>query len=156
MGRARIPMEKREIEGTVRASNKKRAAGTPEVQIITIESCPGLSKNAMKHWPFFREMFSKFPVVAQTDMAAVQRLVETYAEVRLYMAVLEKEGHFVISSTRHGDNHRAHPAVGALQDADRRFRAYMTDFGMTPSARTKVKGEGNGNAPKDPLADFGI
>jgi hypothetical protein len=33
----------------------------------------------------------------------------------------------------------------------------MTDFGMTPSARARVKGTGSGNdTPQDPLADFGI
>lgn len=154
MVRKRVPMEIREIEGTARASTRKRAAGSPEIAVKTVLNVPGLSTEGKKHWPLFREMFKNWPVVAETDIVALQRMVECYAEVRIHMRTLEKEGWTLISSTRHGDNERAHPASGMLADADRRFRAYITDFGLTPTSRSRAKGDGNGNKTKDPLDDF--
>ena len=38
--------------------------------------------------------------------------------------------------------HRLHPAVGALQDADRRIKSWLIEFGQTPSARSRIKVEG--------------
>ncbi len=36
---------------------------------------------------------------------------------------------------------RVQPAYTALQDADRRFRAWLVEFGVTPAARSKVKAD---------------
>ena len=33
----------------------------------------------------------------------------------------------------------SHPAVAVMQDADRRIKAWVAEFGMTPSARSRVK-----------------
>lgn len=158
-GRKRVPEEVRAIEGTTRASHRRKTAAAAEsvgtVALKTVEECPGLTPEAKKFWPYFREMFKKLPVVAESDMASLQRMVETYAEIREYMAILKEEGKFYQTYTKSGDmNIKAHPALGAMQDADRRFRAYMTDFGMTPTARTRVGNPGEGNEQKDPLEDF--
>ncbi len=37
---------------------------------------------------------------------------------------------------------KANPAVAMLADADRRFKSYLVEFGLTPAARTKVKVDG--------------
>ena len=154
MARPRVPMEKRIVEGTDRASTRKRAEGTIKVPIKTITECPGLSAEARKHWPIFVKMFAALPVVAESDIAAVQQLVEAYAEVREHRLTLEKEGRFYKSATKEGEIIRAHPAIGALSDADKRLRMYLTQFGMTPSARSTIKGDQDGNTPQDPLQDF--
>ena len=47
---------------------------------------------------------------------------------------------------------RPHPAVAVRQDAWKRVVTLLRDFGMTPSARTRVSG---GDAPTDdPLEAF--
>lgn len=154
MPRKRVPMEQREIEGTVRAKHRKKAEGTPEVEIILVEECPGLSTDARKYWPLLRKVLQKLPVSAESDILAIQRMAECYAELRQHAETLKREGWHYTSETKTGTIIRAHPAAGLLSDADRRLRAYMTDFGLTPAARTKVKGEGNGDTPKDPLSEF--
>lgn len=155
MARARVPMEKRELEGTVRAKHRAKAAGTPEVVVLkTIEECPDLSVTGKKYWPFIKKCLNALPVTAESDLITVQRLVETYGEVRYCMETIKREGWFYESETKTGTIMRSHPAVGQMNEADRRLRAYLQDFGMTPAARTKVKGEEGGNDPKDPLAGF--
>lgn len=156
MARARVPMEKRQLEGTVRAKHKKKAEGTPTIPVVKIVECPDLSAKAKKHWPFIRKLLQALPVSTMADVGAVQRLTECYSEVRHYMEVLAVEDHFYESSTKQGIIIRAHPAVAALAEADRRLRAYLIDFGLTPASRTRVKAEGGDNGYKDPLSEFGI
>ena len=146
-------MEKRELEGTARASTRRRAEGGIVVDVKTITECPGLSVKAKKHWPFFRTMFAKLPVVAESDIATVQQLVECYSELQEYRAILLKEGRFYTSQTKEGEIVRAHPAVSAYSDADKRFRQYLNEFGMTPASRSKIKADQDGEK-KDPLSEF--
>jgi phage terminase small subunit len=35
--------------------------------------------------------------------------------------------------------HRSHPAVAAIQDADRRIKGWLIEFGETPSARSRLR-----------------
>lgn len=156
VGRKRIPIEKKEILGTVRARDRKKAEGTPKVPVVQVEECPGLSPKAKEYWPFIRQALQKLPVSTEADIVAIQRLAECYAEVRVLQETCRLEGRFYESATKEGVIVRAHPAVGALSEADRRLRAYLTDFGLTPASRTRVKGDGNGDTPKDPLIEFGI
>ena len=150
-----IPLEKRKAEGTMRTVHRRKEATAPKVEVKTLEEVPGLTAKAKKHWPFFKKMFAALPVAAESDIATVQRMLECYAEVRECQDVIIKEGRFYRAETKEGYIIRAHPAVSNLSEADRRLRAYLTDFGMTPAARTKVQGNDN-TPPQDPLKDFGL
>ena len=59
-------------------------------------------------------------------------------------SLLQTDGGFLI---------KANPAVAMLADADRRFKSYLVEFGLTPAARTKVKVDG-GEKEEDPLNQF--
>lgn len=52
---------------------------------------------------------------------------------------------------------RPRPAVAAFQDADRRLKGWLIEFGLTDASRGKVTGapEGEG-AADDPLARYGL
>lgn len=43
-----------------------------------------------------------------------------------------------VSATNSGVIMRSRPEVAVIADADRRLRAWLTEFGMTPSARSRV------------------
>ena len=155
MARPAKSIEQHKKEGTYRSRHKKKEEEMPKLPVVTIEECPGLSVEARKYWPTFREMLQKMTYIAEVDILSVQRLVETYAEIRQYQTALKKDGLFYTSETRMGVITRAHPGVAALADADRRFRGYMADFGMSPSSRSRLKGNGDGNPQdKDPLQEF--
>lgn len=155
MPRPRVPMEKRAVEGTDRASTRRRAEGAPQVPVVLIEKCPGLSKLGEKYWPLIRELLHALPVTAKSDVVAVQRLTETYALVQDMSATLAKEGRVITKRTMDGPVPMKHPLVEQLNDAETRLRLYLNEFGLTPASRSKVKGDTGGN-DQDPLAQFGI
>ncbi len=148
-------MEKREVEGTVRAKHRKKAENAPMVPLTLIEECPGLTKRGQKHWPAVRAVLRQLPVTAASDMIAVQRLTEAYAQVLDFQDQLDTEGRVYKALTEHGYSLRDHPLVGQLEDSERRLRMYMNEFGLTPASRSKVKGDGDGEH-KDPLDNLGL
>jgi P27 family predicted phage terminase small subunit len=64
------------------------------------------------------------------------------------------EGRTYTTKTQMGDLLiKANPAVAMLADANRRFKSYLVEFGLTPAARSKVNVNG-GKKEADPLAEF--
>lgn len=86
-------------------------------------------------------------VLTQSDLLTLERLCECAAEVRELSAEVKKHGR----TYKAGGLIKANPAVAMLADADRRLLAYLTNFGMTPAARTKVapSGDGKDENPND-------
>jgi P27 family predicted phage terminase small subunit len=153
MPRKAKPLEQRELEATVRTRHRNKTEGSVIVTVKLIQDCPGLSAEALKKWPIVREVLQKLPVSTDADMLAIQRLAETYAEVLDLQATIKKEGRFYDAPTKEGVIIRAHPAVAMYSDASKRLHSLLTEFGLTPSSRSKVKGPGDGEE-KDPLREF--
>lgn len=156
MARPRVPMERREVEGTVRAKHRKKAEGSPKMEIVVFAELPGLAEEAQEHWPMFRDILAKMRVTTESDYPAVVQLVQTYADWQRYRKVLEEEGEFYKARTKNGEvTIRQHPALSAMQDCARQLRQLLADFGMNPVSRTKVKTDGD-DSPQDPLQEFGF
>jgi P27 family predicted phage terminase small subunit len=93
-------------------------------------------------------------VLTEADGVALEMLCETYADFLAARAELKAIGsEYYQTSTASGDvMHRIHPAVAQRNDADRRIRAWLAEFGMTPSARARVKADAE--AEEDRAASY--
>lgn len=93
-------------------------------------------------------------VLTTADSLALERLCDIYAEILQLRETIAIEGRTYTTKTQMGDFLiKANPAVAMLADADRRFKSYLVEFGLTPAARTKVKVDG-GEEKEDPLSQF--
>ncbi len=99
-----------------------------------------LSERARKAWRHVVNLLDRMGVLTEADAVAVEMMVEAYAEVVAARTELKTFGSLYYETTnqRGGVMRRAHPAVAVLQDADRRVRSWLAEFGMTASARTRV------------------
>jgi P27 family predicted phage terminase small subunit len=99
---------------------------------------------------------AKLGTLATTDTHALEAAAETMAEAREARAAIEKEGRFYTSPTRDGGTMiRPHPALASMQDADKRLRAWLIEFGLTPASRGKVSTNTPADtAASDPLARY--
>lgn len=98
-------------------------------------------------------MLHRLGVLTELDAMALERLCECYAEVLSCRRAIKKSGRtYKTTSVTGSVIIKANPAVSQLSDADRRFKGYLVEFGMTPAARTKVKVDGE--KEKDPLDEF--
>ena len=114
-----------------------------------------VSDKARETWGYVSGLLDEMGVLTKIDAVALEMLCEAYSDYLAARADLKEFGsnYYTTVSKAGGLMHRAHPAVAVVQDADRRIKAWLSEFGMTPSARTRVKGEA-GDEEKDPAAAY--
>ncbi len=138
----------------VRGNPGKRAVNKREPKPRReIPSPPAhLSDRGKVAWGKVSVILDRMGVLTEADAFALEMLCETYADILDARENLQG-GRYQTVITKSGDSmERARPALSDLQDADRRFRAWLVEFGLTPSARSRVKTEGE--KEEDPLAEF--
>ncbi|EMA1799431.1 phage terminase small subunit P27 family [Cronobacter turicensis] len=105
-------------------------------------------------WGKLTVLLDGMGVLTVADSLALERLCDLYAEILQLRQIVDIEGRTYTTKTQMGDFLiKANPAVAMLADADRRFKSYLVEFGLTPAARSKVNVDG-GEKEEDPLNQF--
>ncbi|CAI0745271.1 MAG: phage terminase small subunit P27 family [Serratia grimesii] len=100
-------------------------------------------------------------VMSTLDAKALELLIEAYVEYRHHCDTLDREGYtYAVFSDEEPDEGKPreirmikpHPAAVMKADAWKRIRAMLSEFGMTPSSRSKVNPAGPDVV--DPMAEF--
>lgn len=112
-----------------------------------------LTNKAKSTWERLTVLLSGMGVLTIADTFALERLCNIYAEILRYQALIDRNGETFEVDSPNGMLIKANPAVGMLADADRRFKSYLVEFGLTPAARTKVQ-SGDREKDKDELDEF--
>lgn len=118
----------------------------------------GVSDSAREVWGQTVLVLDEMGVLTTADSFAVEMLCEAIADHRsaVEQIALNKKkskeetdvvtdsdwsacGHYYRTKSREGGfMWRSHPAVAMKSDADRRIKAWCAEFGMTPSARSRL------------------
>ncbi|CRL66295.1 Phage terminase, small subunit [Proteus vulgaris] len=105
-------------------------------------------------WAKLTLLLDGMGVLTVADTLALERLCDIYADILQLRDTIAIEGRTYTTKTQLGDFLiKANPAVAMLADADRRFKSYLVEFGLTPAARSKVKMDG-GEEEEDPLNQY--
>ena len=123
---------------------------------LRIPECPEyIVGNAKNAWDKLAVMLESMGVLTIADGLALERLCECYAEILECRELIELNGRVYSSvSGEDGMLLKANPAVGQLQDADRRFKSYLVEFGLTPASRSKIQVIQKEDDKQDPLKEF--
>lgn len=106
-------------------------------------------------WGRLTVLLDQMGVLTQADAYALERLAELYAEIVALGETIAETGRVYETITETGSKiFRPRPEVAMLADADRRFRAYLVEFGLTPAARSKVRASDGDDASIDPAAKY--
>ena len=135
----------------------------------SIPSCPAhLSDSGKVAWGRLCVLLDRMGVLTEADSLALERLCDCYTEILECRALIERDGRTYSSVTTRTTSEdgeettveevksllKANPAVAMMADADRRFKSYLVEFGLTPAARSKVHATPDDDTKKDPLAEF--
>ncbi len=102
-----------------------------------------LNDNATRAWENLAPMLVRLRVLTEADHLALERLALCYAEVCEHEETLSGLGYTYETHSMSGDVMvRKRPEAALLADADRRFKSYLVEFGLTPAARSKVEADG--------------
>lgn len=104
-------------------------------------------------WLRLSALLDRTGVLTQPDEFALERMCDVYADVLACKALIERDGRtYTVTGADGGKLIKQNPAVGQLRAADALFKSYLTEFGLTPAARSKVHAEPAADA--DPMARF--
>jgi P27 family predicted phage terminase small subunit len=151
-GRRPTPTHLKLVTGNPGKRPLNRQEPTPQ---RSLPSPPAyLSKDACAAYGRLSVLLDGMGVLTEADALALARLADLQEEIASLRQTVEREGRVYETTTETGSTiFRPRPEVAMLADADRRFRAYLIEFGLTPAARSKVRMEPNG-ATQDPAAEF--
>lgn len=142
------------VQGTGRADRHALGDAPEPPKAPTLAAPAHLTDDARAAWETLAPVLDGMGVLSVADAHAFERMVECYAEIRRCQTVLELNGHtYETRTVTNGFMVRARPEVAQLADADRRFKGWLGEFGLTPAARTKVK-VNPGGKKADPLDKY--
>jgi P27 family predicted phage terminase small subunit len=154
MGRGRPPKPTalKILQGGDTRKSRRKNEPKPDVGI---PECPEyLDGYARAEWEAVAPILERLRVLTTADRGALELLCRAYAEYREATETVSEDGATYESTNAETGAViiKAHPAVNQRNDAWRRYRAALADFGLTPSSRAKIAVEPE--KPKDPIADW--
>lgn len=135
-GRRPKPVEVREAMG----NPGKREMPTPPPRVQGLVSPPkDMKADALICWKAMTDLLAKRGQLTLDSRPSLVCLCETYAERERHKKALAKRGWVMKQETTTGAIvEKPRPEVAMYQDADRRFRAWLIEFGLTDASRGKV------------------
>ena len=98
--------------------------------------CPSHVKGAArKFWDQFVPEMTHAGILCNTDLPAIEALCRKYAEWNQYQKLAERDGLLI---TKVNGDLIVSPYFMLAQKSFDSFRLLLSEFGMTPSSRTKV------------------
>lgn len=103
-------------------------------------TCPQwLSKEAKKAFRELARYLDNAGIITIVDGKALELLTEAYSEWKAARQVVQEKGATYSTITLQGaEMIRPRPEVGIAQDAWKRIKSILPEFGLTPSARVRL------------------
>jgi len=132
-----------------------KAAGEPKPAHMLPNPPAHLSSRAKAAWDQIAPVLSGMGALTEADAVALELLCEAYADDTGAREELRAFGsNYYETTTQTGATmRRLHPAVSVMQEADRRLRNWLVEFGQTPSAQSRIQIT-NPPLKGDPAAEF--
>jgi len=133
-GRKPKPTAKKRIEGNPgkRKLNKREPKPRMSTDIAPAQLDAAMRAFCDRYLPLLREM----SVFTDVDQAAFEMMSLHYATAWRAAEMLQKSS--LVIKDKFGQLHK-HPALQLMRDNSALFRAYASEFGMTPSARSRIQ-----------------
>lgn len=109
-----------------------------------------LGKDGGAMWNILAPMLADLGVLKATDLPALEMTCLHYGLARKAWRSLEKSG----LTTPTVDSIKAHPAAGIFLGNSRAFKSYLTEFGLTPSSRSRLPVSADGQQKEESLAEM--
>lgn len=122
----------------------------PQFQEGTGEPPEWLNKEQRNFWAEVYPLLHGARVITSADEQALAHLCIALAEVRAATETLEAQGRYQVNDQ---GMIKVHPAVHVLNNALSASKSLMSEFGMTPASRTKIKALA-GVEEENPLLKF--
>lgn len=150
-GRKKTPTTLKVLKGT--AQPCRMNPKEPTIKVVELK-CPSyLDPQAKRTFKKLAKLLKGMQVTAPSDEHALAMLADMYSIYRKMHALIAKVGFTYEVETQSGAMMiRTRPEVAILTEAWKNTRSMMSEFGLTPSSRSKVSATGTNE--ENPLEQF--
>jgi P27 family predicted phage terminase small subunit len=133
-GRKPKPTAKKKLEGNPgkRKLNRREPKPRMSADITPAQLDAGMRSFADHYLPLLKEM----AIFTDADLAAFELMSVHYATAWRAAEIVQTQG--IIVKDKFNQMHK-HPALQILRDNSALFKAYAAEFGLTPSARSRIQ-----------------
>lgn len=172
VGRRPDPLEKRKAKGN---PSRRPMPDSPPTRVEGVPEPPEfITGHALDAWRRAADLLAKRGQLSQDSYFALLAFATCYAEWLDLADDIRKNGRTQKVKTKAGTRasgraapknskvdksalmERQRPQVAMFQDADRRLRAWLIEFGLTDASRGKVPAGDPGKKEEDPAAKYGL
>ena len=132
MGRKNIPKRLHELKGR---PGKRPLKDEPEPDVMIPDPPEHLGKIALAEWRYIAPQLFKLGLISALDRTALAAYCQCYERWALAEAHIQLHG--MTTTTKNGIEYQS-PYVGIANTALLLMHKYLTEFGMTPAARSRV------------------
>lgn len=136
-----------EGRGPGRDSGGRKVTPAPKFRRFPPEAPAWLSEVAREEWDRVIVELSRLDIIKEMDGAALTAYVLAWDRLVAGQRLINEEG--ILSSNSQGTVR--HPAVAVVEAASKELRAWAGEFGLTPSAESRVKAASISDAEEDPF-----
>jgi P27 family predicted phage terminase small subunit len=114
-----------------------------------------LSPEAAEHWDLVVEELSRLELTKPLDAGALAATCETWSRFVQAQTILNREGLMVDVEMSRGElkwtETRVHPALRIVEAASKEYRAWCSEFGLTPSAEGRLTPRKEADGDENPF-----
>jgi P27 family predicted phage terminase small subunit len=134
-GRKPIPDNIKRLKGTLEKSRVNEEQ--PEFNRVShIEPPEGLGDIATQEWLRVVPLLDAAGVLTEADVSALRAYCLAYQTFEIAAKAVEVEG---ITAVGHNGGVSTNPSFRVMKEAGLLMHRYLTEFGLTPSSRSRVK-----------------
>jgi len=138
------------IQGTYRSDRASSNEPAPEA---VAPKCPTFLKGeARREWKRVSDELESLGLLSRIDRGALAAYCTAWATFVEADKIIRTEGMTFVTQKGY---HQQRPEVGIRSRAMDQMRAFMSEFGMTPAARTKISVPDPVINPDNPFAELG-
>jgi P27 family predicted phage terminase small subunit len=160
MPKLRIPTQTKIIRGTFRKDRTAANEPRPE-RVVEVSRPPSyLSKYAKKLWKKLAGELVEKGILTVLDLPALEVCCEAYGQFReaqeiVFKVIVDpetrKRRRQTLTEYMKGRSSHSAPEYTAMNKLYQTFRLYLTEFGLTPAARSKLDLPATGSKAEDPM-----
>jgi len=143
-GRKRLPSAIHELKGSYEKNPKRKNKKEPKPPEGMPTAPRYLDRIAKNEWRYITRLLDEMGVLSLADKSALTLYCQTFSEWRKAVDMCNEYGAWAIQRDSKGNvETKRHVWDGARERNADACRRWLTEFGLTPSARTKLEVEPN-------------
>lgn len=146
-GRPRKPTALKLLHGDFQKDPQRRNKREPKAPSGR-PACPRYLKGEeRKAWQRITKLLKEMKVLSKADSESLELYSVTYAQWRSARVTCDSEGMtYAVVDAQGNTTHKRHPAQQIMKDNAAVMIKLLTEFGLTPSSRTRVQIENETNS----------